>query len=264
MNTDKLLGLIFLGFMGAAVVANTTSPEGTVPKEDGIVSIIELSSYEEKTPYAPLSESIADEVTLVSEIPVSTPLAVQAEPEVTILQEPSIAELEQGVAMFALTTDYQWNETSARVKILQGIIGVEDDGVYGHMTREAHIKELEAVGLDSTNVPSVPSYAITPRCTEWWDTARSVGWQESDLLQLGSIMWAETRCQSDAISATEDYGLTQVNWAAHGDRLSSQGISREDLLDPAINLTQAKIISDFADRHYGCRWQPWYMSGSWC
>ena len=147
---------------------------------------------------------------------------------------------------------------------LQVIIGVTDDGVYGHMTRNAHIRALKDRELDDTIVPSVPTRDITPRCEQWWDTALSVGWEESELLQLGAIMYAESRCQPDAISPTSDYGLTQINWTAHGERLSGKGITKQDLLDPVINLREAKAIADFGLLAFGCQWQPWYMSGSWC
>ena len=147
---------------------------------------------------------------------------------------------------------------------LQIDLDVDPDGIYGHMTRNAHIKALKDRDLDATIVPSVPTSAITPRCQEWWDTALTVGWQESDLLQLGAIMYAESRCIPDAISQTSDYGLAQINWTAHGERLSAKGLTKQDLLDPVINLREARAIADFAGTHYGCQWQPWYMSGSWC
>ena len=203
----------------------------------------------------PVEEEIGDETLPVVELP---PVEL---PELPSLEGPSADDLR---TLATLTADYGWKEVSDRVVALQVIIGVTDDGVYGHMTRNAHIRALKDRELDDTIVPSVPTRDITARCEGWWDTALSVGWEESELLQLGAIMYAESRCQPDAISPTSDYGLAQINWAAHGARLSEKGLTRQDLLDPVINLREAKAISEFGERAFGCKWQPWYMSGSWC
>ena len=262
MNTDRLLGLIFLGFMVSSAVISTStdndSPEAEESAEVELVfgwsseldfditpdleRIIPESNSEDFTEEAPGEEEIGDE-TLPS------------------LEVNSAEELR---TLATLSADYRWKEVSDRVVGLQVIIGVNDDGVYGHMTRNAHIQALKDRELDDTIVPSVSTYAITPRCEQWWDTALSVGWEESELLQLGAIMYAESRCTPDAISPTSDYGLAQINWAAHGARLSEKGLTRQDLLDPVINLREAKAISEFGERAFGCKWHPWYMSGSWC
>ncbi len=285
MNTDRLLGLIFLGFMAGSVVITTSadndSPEAEESTEVELVvgwgdvvdfditpdvdlTIPENNSEEVAEPVEvlaeeivvePVEEEIGDETLPVVELP---PVEL---PELPSLEGPSADDLR---TLATLTADYSWKEVSDRVVALQVIIGVTDDGVYGHMTRNAHIRALKDRELDDTIVPSVPTYAITPRCEQWWDTALSVGWEESELLQLGAIMYAESRCIPDAISPTSDYGLAQINWTAHGARLSEKGLTRQDLLDPVINLREAKAIADFGLLAFGCQWQPWYMSGSWC
>ena len=285
MNTDRLLGLIFLGFMAGSVVitasADNDSPEAEESAEVelvvgwgseidfGITSELELTIPEnnseevtepvevpvEDAVVEPVEEEIGDETLPVVELP---PVEL---PELPSLEGPSAEDLR---TLATLTADYGWKEVSDRVVALQVIIGVTDDGVYGHMTRNAHIRALKDRELDDTIVPSVPTRDITARCEGWWDTALSVGWEESELLQLGAIMYAESRCQPDAISPTSDYGLAQINWTAHGARLSEKGLTRQDLLDPVINLREAKAISEFGERAFGCKWQPWYMSGSWC
>ena len=267
MNTDRLLGLIFLGFMASSAVISTStdndSPEAEESAEVELVvgwsseidfditpdleRIIPESNSEDFTEEVPVEEEIGDETLPVVELPV--------------LEVTSVEDLR---TLATLTADYRWKEVSDRVVGLQVIIGVNDDGVYGHMTRNAHIRALKDRELDDTIVPSVPTYAITPRCEQWWDTALSVGWDESELLQLGAIMYAESRCTPDAISPTSDYGLAQINWTAHGERLSGKGITKQDLLNPVINLREAKAIAEFGERAFGCKWQPWYMSGSWC
>ena len=284
MNTDRLLGLIFLGFMASSIVISasddTDSPNTEESAEVELVVgwgsevdfditpdldlIIPENNSEEVTEplvdveeivEVPVEEEIGDETLPVVELP---PVEL---PELPSLEGPSAEDLR---TLATLTADYCWKEVSDRVVALQVIIGVTDDGVYGHMTRNAHIRALKDRELDDTIVPSVPTRDITARCEGWWDTALSVGWQESELLQLGAIMYAESRCQPDAISPTSDYGLAQINWTAHGARLSEKGLTRQDLLDPVINLREAKAIADFGLLAFGCQWQPWYMSGSWC
>jgi len=167
--------------------------------------------------------------------------------------------------------EYAWG-SGDNVEELQDILGVTADGQYGPQTRAVHIELLEGMGWSTENVPGAPAGSSgsfsnsnpTPQCTEWWDVARSAGWAEEDLPKLGRIMFEESTCRPGAISPTRDYGLTQINWAAHGGRLTGLGITREDLLDPYTNLVQAKYIADSAASWAGCKWQPWYMSGSWC
>lgn len=101
-------------------------------------------------------------------------------------------------------------------------------------------------------------------CPDMWRTALAVGFTEDDLETLDEIVWSESNCRADVVSHTSDYGLAQINWAAHGARLSAKGITRDMLLDPVTNLTEALWIADYATEHYGCRWQPWYMSGDRC
>jgi hypothetical protein len=170
-----------------------------------------------------------------------------------------------------LLDEYAWG-SGDNVEDLQDILGVTVDGQYGPQTRAVHIALLESMGWSTENVPDAPAASSgsfsnsnpTPQCTEWWDVARSAGWAEEDLPKLGRIMYKESTCRPGAISPTKDYGLTQINWAAHGSRLTGLGITREDLLDPYTNLVQAKYIADSAASWAGCKWQPWYMSGSWC
>ena len=278
MTTDKLLGLIFIGTMGFGAVMNVASDDtGAQPLPAPVVEIVEKTEVDvpptdtlldlyippvlnvpEPVAETPVEEEIGEEEIGDETLPVVELLPVELPP----VEESRSSEDLRTLA--TLTADYGWKEVSDRVVALQVILGVTDDGIYGHMTRNAHIQALKDRELDYTIVPSVPTRNITPRCDQWWDTALSVGWEESELLQLGAIMYAESRCQPDAIGPTSDYGLAQINWTAHGERLSGKGITKQDLLDPVINLREAKAISEFGERAFGCKWQPWYMSGSWC
>jgi hypothetical protein len=189
-----------------------------------------------------------------------------APPEQSVYIDSSVNWLDQ--ILDVVTAEYSWGASDETVA-LQELLSVTVDGNYGNETRAAHLSILAQLNLSSDNVPAPRSTtrAATPvsdKCTDWWSIARLAGWSESDLPKLGQIIFSESRCQPDVISRTNDYGLTQINWAAHGERLSAKGITRQDLLDPYTNLVEAKWISDYADRNYGCKWQPWYMSGSWC
>ena len=119
----------------------------------------------------------------------------------------------------------------------------------------------------TTRLPStVPTTSIDlppdARCSEWWGFA-AIYFEPDELEIVDRIMWNESRCQPDAISRTNDYGLMQINWAVWGDTINSQGFSRDDLLDPSVNMMWAFLIAHEAERIGWCTWQPWYMSGSY-
>jgi hypothetical protein len=91
-----------------------------------------------------------------------------------------------------------------------------------------------------------------------------MGWTDELLETLDLIMWNESRCQADAISPTNDYGLVQVNWATWGSTVKSLGYTREHLLVPAVNLLIGRLIYQTALDAGWCGWEPWYMSGDYC
>lgn len=117
--------------------------------------------------------------------------------------------------------------------------------------------------MGTTTTTTIPGFSDA-RCPEVWNDAISVGWPQEWLPLLDRIVYAESRCTSDVISRTKDYGYTQINWSAHKERLESKGITKDMLLDPVINLTEALWIAEYARDNYGCWSQPWYMSGDWC
>jgi hypothetical protein len=57
-----------------------------------------------------------------------------------------------------------------------------------------------------------------------------------------------------------------MQYSAHHDwMLAEFGITdREELFDPTLNLLTALWLAEYAEQHYGCWAQPWYMSGEWC
>lgn len=126
------------------------------------------------------------------------------------------------------------------------------------------------VTLD-TSPPSTTSTTTTVplpdgKCSEWYDVALDAGWERDELTKIGRIVWAESRCDADATNKTYSYGLLQIEWSAHEGWLETEfGITeRADLYDPYTNFVVGRWLFDYADRNYGCGWQPWYMSGDWC
>jgi len=121
----------------------------------------------------------------------------------------------------------------------------------------------EGITLESTTTTTIVGID-NARCPEMWSLAVDVGWPVEWLPTLDAIAMAESACDWTAISRTYDYGLLQINWAAHGERLEAKGLTRDDLLVPVTNLTEALWIAQYADEHYTCWAQPWYMSGDRC
>lgn len=114
-----------------------------------------------------------------------------------------------------------------------------------------------------TTTTTIPGHDAA-NCPNIWETALDAGWPAEWISKLDRIVWEESRCTPDIVSRTGDYGYTQINWKAHGSRLSSYGVTKEMLLDPATNLSEALWIAEYARDNYGCWAQPWYSSGSWC
>ena len=117
------------------------------------------------------------------------------------------------------------------------------------------------VTATTTTLPGVDAAL----CGEWWPTAVSMGWPIDTLPTLDRVMYNESRCQSDAVSPTNDYGLVQVNWATWRHMVTDLGYTRNSLLNPAINLLIGRLIYQEAiNAGYRCPWSPWYMSGNYC
>jgi len=104
----------------------------------------------------------------------------------------------------------------------------------------------------------------TYHCPQAVRLAASVGWAVEDLEMIDRIMWAESRCHVDAVSSTGDYGLFQLNWSANNRWLSNAGYDRDSLLVSSNNARAALMLAHYAEIQYGCKFQPWYMSGTWC
>lgn len=119
--------------------------------------------------------------------------------------------------------------------------------------------------LETTTTTTTVAPLPEGKCSEWYQTALDVGWSEERLPLLGRIMYAESRCLPD-VRGSGSYGLAQMQYSAHKHWMKSEfGItSAEELYDPALNLATALWLAEYAEEHYSCWAQPWYMSGDWC
>ena len=94
------------------------------------------------------------------------------------------------------------------------------------------------------------------RYPQWWSTALDAGWPTELLPTLDLVIHKESRGLPEVVGQGS-WGLTQIQWSAHRDWIGGE---REQLLDPAFNLTVAWTLYQLAEDMYGCGWQPWYMS----
>lgn len=100
-----------------------------------------------------------------------------------------------------------------------------------------------------------------------------MGWEEEHLETLGEIAEKESGCNplahrtsTDGSTCSGDYGLLQINWTAHGQRIEALGYSCKDLYTPAVNLLVARwiVYEQAIQAGYRCGFQPWYSSGDYC
>jgi hypothetical protein len=112
----------------------------------------------------------------------------------------------------------------------------------------------------TTTTEPVPGIE-TARYPHLWITAVEAGWPTSRLPVLDLIAYHESRGQTDVVG-TGAYGALQIQWSAHKDWLTTElGVTEpEQLFDPLTNMVAALWLAEYAEEHYGCWAQPWYMS----
>jgi hypothetical protein len=165
----------------------------------------------------------------------------------------------------AYTLVYTFNERSERVKYLQSLLDVTQDGHYGYITRKAHLKYLRSVGLPVGNVPDLPSNAVdsipadpTKRCPQFEQLFHQYGLEPVDTFSY--IAYRESKCNPKAVNAkwdsngnliwslnkngTYDSGLLQINsgWRSVVKRICRTDLTGLFLVD--CNLKVAKFILD--------------------
>ena len=160
--------------------------------------------------------------------------------------------------------------TAIRADIVEELAELESDVT---VSVESLRSERVIPNPVSNVVPSTTTTTLVPadaRCPEWWVVAIGAGWPEDRavLEVLDWIIWAESRCQPDAIG-DGSYGLTQIQWSVHDDWIVELGFERDELLEPATNLALAYQLYRTVDQDsaYRCGFSPWYMSQPgrhWC
>jgi len=187
-----------------------------------------------------------------------------------------VSERAETTPKSVLLATYSFNETSARVKRLQQVIGtVRVDGNYGAITRREHLEKLQALNLPTGNVPptvapkasgdvqyDIPSDQ-SKRCPQWVPLFKEVGLEPVEVFSY--IAWRESGCNPQAQNAkwdangnmtfhlnkdkSYDTGLLQINssWFSVtkivcGD--DSVNGRMAGLKDPACNVRVAKYIMD--------------------
>lgn len=133
-----------------------------------------------------------------------------------------------------MTVKFAFGERSDQVTLLQKALGgLEVDGYYGLLTRAAHLKALQDVGLPTNVVPKAvykkATYNISSdpkqRCPRFEAKFREYGLKPVEVFSY--IAWRESKCSIGAINArfdskgnmtwtlnkngTFDSGLLQIN-----------------------------------------------------
>ena len=136
-------------------VQSTTGTSDPSPEEAIATSgATTAATAPETTPPSPTT-SVA--VAASSVVPTSTtPLPTTQAPEATttVVAFP-VAEAT------VLTAAFAWGEQSSRVGLLQQVLGITADGIYGPSTRDRHLSTLQSRGLSTAAVPEVPSTTTT-------------------------------------------------------------------------------------------------------
>ena len=181
----------------------------------------------------------------------------------------------------AITAVYEWGEQSDTVRWLQRTLGVEADGVYGPITQMAHAAALEAVGLQTYEVPTRPAAVRSAPSRTFADPPAPILaairnlWPEHEWVRAQAVAWCESNYRLDAANPassargvfqllapwTRDPGSGRQVWGWHytdsGEKLSAAaglGITENDARYGLGNITVAYEIW----RRSG--WGPWAAS----
>jgi len=124
--------------------------------------------------------------------------------------------------------------------------------------RSVYVDKPATTTTTSTTVPA------DAKCPDLWRYI-TAWWPTDQAHTVDRIAYAESRCIPDIVNPNgADIGVMQVNWPTWSQFVTDLGYTRDDLVNPAVNLLIAKLISEEAEA-IGWRWcQPWDNSGRWC
>lgn len=115
-------------------------------------------------------------------------------------------------------------------------------------------RKISVAELPATTIPD------GVRCPEMWPIISQV-FPAAEWANADYVAYKESRCQSDVVRAGADWGLFQINKAAHSQWIYEDwGYTMEDLLNAEINAFMAFIIYLRGVEYTGCGWSAWYMS----
>jgi hypothetical protein len=171
-----------------------------------------------------------------------------------------------------LTEDFSWMEKTTTTVILQQILGIEDDGVYGPQTRKAHMAVLQLMKLPVSGVPDLPSgalsYSTPPPVSDgvFWENVErwrpavteavyAWGGDDSDVHRFLRIM----QCESAGIPTAKNpkssaSGLMQQLARYWPERAAAAGMAGADVFDPYANIWVSAWLALYAE--YG-GWSHW-------
>ena len=185
-----------------------------------------------------------------------------------------VTERTEATTRTVLLDEYSFNETSARVKRLQTVIGtIRVDGNYGAITRREHLEKLEAMNLPTHHVPDIVTKQVSngynipsdlsKRCPQWIPLFKEYGLEPVEVFSY--VAWRESRCNAKSQNATwdangnmtyalnrnksYDTGLLQINssWFSVTKLVCGKDAVNgrmAGLKDPVCNVMVAKYIMD--------------------
>lgn len=130
--------------------------------------------------------------------------------------------------------------------------------------------DIPSPSTTSTTIPKPNPVPPEAKCPQVWATARSVGWPETEMVELDRILYRESRCLPQANNPNDpnggSIGLMQINrfwckpsrWYPDG-YLQKQKVllSCEDLYNPIVNLTAGLVIYKYSEEVNFNGWLPW-------
>ena len=144
--------LVIAGLLAGVCISCSVSQDEELA--DALEKIYQLEKVVEEliaSSSVPPAETIANPVVVST-----TTSAASNTTEGSLIDDPSALEPIEALEEEILLTDYSWGQSGA-ASALQLLLGLEEDGYYGNITRNAHIQELELRGLSTGGVPVAPT-----------------------------------------------------------------------------------------------------------
>jgi hypothetical protein len=172
-----------------------------------------------------------------------------------------------------LTESYTWMENSDEVIELQELLGLDADGIYGPVTRNAHVLAIDLISLPTGGVPEAPAGSprvyTSPAAVEdgqfWPNVERwrpavteavyAWGGGDDDVDRFLRIMTCESAGLPDAKNPNSSAsGLMQQLARYWPERAASAGIPGADVFDPYANIYVSAWLALAAP---GGGWDHW-------